>query len=104
MVLSFWRQDNDRANRQGTSAEEAEERPGMTKVILNPRKFGVAVICGRCKRMKSPVGRSVAAGPSYCNDDCVSYRDNPRPGSLWPGESEAQFGYPVGNDATEIRA
>jgi hypothetical protein len=40
---------------------------------------------------------------AYCDGDCDGYYVDPRPGSLWPGESETDFGYTVGSDATEER-
>ena len=33
---------------------------------------------------------------SLCDWKCPGYNEEPMPGSLWPGESEADFGYPVG--------
>jgi hypothetical protein len=67
---------------------------------LRASRVGVRVRCGECGRTKKPIGRSEPLGVSYCNDECHGYRNNPRPGSLWPGESEADFGYPVGADGT----
>jgi len=37
-----------------------------------------------------------------CDWECRGYREVPLSGSLWPGESEADFGYPVNDDGTEI--
>lgn len=62
---------------------------------------GVLVTCAVCGDMKKPIGRSGPLGASYCNDDCAGYRQPPYPGSLWPGETEEQFGYPVGPDGTK---
>jgi hypothetical protein len=42
--------------------------------------------------------------PSYCTDECPGYRQPPYAGSLWPGETEAEFGYPVGDDGTRRAA
>jgi len=67
---------------------------------LRSDRVGVMVKCLRCHHMKKPVGRSAALGTSYCDDDCAGYRRAPYPGSLWPGESEADFGYAVGVDGT----
>lgn len=74
----------------------------MSKPVLNPNKFGVYVHCQKCGYQKKPIGRS-APIPMYCDDDCRNYRLEPYPGQLWPNESEADFGYPVGDDGTEIR-
>lgn len=62
---------------------------------LNPKKIGVAVTCKTCKRTKQPIGRSAPLGAYMCDDECPGYRQSPKSGSLWPGESEADFGYPV---------
>lgn len=64
-------------------------------------KVGVIVRCAVCGHMKKPIGRDVALSAHYCDDDCTGYRQPPYPGSLWPGESESDFGYPVGDDGTE---
>lgn len=47
--------------------------------------------CATCGRVKSPLGRSVAAamaGSMCCGGpgECDGYHDEPRPGHLWPGE------------------
>jgi hypothetical protein len=64
-------------------------------------KVGIAVYCEMCNRQKAPIGRSAPMGCELCDDDCEGYRDDPKPGSLWPGETEEDFGYPVGPNATE---
>ena len=61
---------------------------------------GVAVECAVCGQMKKPVGRSAPMGPCFCDGDCAGYLQSPRSGSLWPGESEADFGYRVSNVGT----
>lgn len=66
-------------------------------------KVGIAVVCPKCHRTKAPMGRSLPheVYNSYCNrDECPFYWDAPRAGSLFPGESEQDFGYPVGSDGT----
>lgn len=68
-------------------------------------KTGIPVECVLCRKYKKPIGRS---GPmemqsSLCDDDCGGYRQEPFPGSLWPGETEEEFGYPVGLEGTEER-
>jgi hypothetical protein len=70
---------------------------------LNPRKFGVHVRCTVCGHRKQPVGRSASPAVTYCNEDCPGYEQEPRVGSLWPNESEADFGWPVSDTGTEIR-
>lgn len=71
---------------------ETRERPE-----LNPRKVGAHVTCATCGDTKKPIGRSGPLGASYCTDECEGYSKPPHVGSLWPGESEAEFGYSVGN-------
>jgi len=61
-------------------------------------KVGIRVACAVCGRDKAPRGRSVpdASHESWCTwDKCVGYNLPPDVGSLWPGESEEDFGYPV---------
>ncbi len=66
-------------------------------------KVGITVWCTVCPRSKKPRGRSAAPAManSLCDDDCPGYRLDPKPGDLWPGETEEEFGYAVGNDAVE---
>ena len=72
-------------------------------MALNPKKIGVTVRCETCKREKCPHGRSAPLGLSYCHDDeCTGYKYKPKSGCLWPGESEADFGYPVCDDGVEV--
>ena len=70
---------------------------------LDPNKFGVLVHCAECGHTKNPLGRSAPIGMYMCDSDCPGYRKEPYAGQLWPEESEADFGYLVGNDGTEIR-
>lgn len=63
-------------------------------------KVGILVRCVVCGNAKKPVGRSGPLDASYCDDECAGYRQPPFVGSLWPGETEEQFGYPVGSDGT----
>lgn len=67
-------------------------------------RVGVVVRCAVCGDMKKPVGRSAPIGASYCDDECRGYRLEPYPGSLWPGESEADFGYAINDHGTVERA
>jgi hypothetical protein len=34
-----------------------------------------------------------------CNSNCPGYRNDPKPGDLWPGETEEEFGYQVSENA-----
>lgn len=67
-------------------------------------KIGKAVYCQACGMRKTPIGRSPPLGlaNSLCGHECEGYRKEPRPGSLWPGESEEEFGYPAGNYGIEL--
>ena len=63
--------------------------------MKDPKEKGVAVECAVCHRMKKPVGRSalLRMANGLCDDDCPGYRQDPQPGSLWPGETREEFGY-----------
>jgi hypothetical protein len=65
-------------------------------------KVGISVYCAACGLRKKPVGRSapLAMANGLCDDDCPGYREEPKPGDLWPGESEEGFGYPARDAAT----
>ncbi len=63
-------------------------------------KVGIAVTCSVCGHRKAPIGRSVPMEMHLCDSDCVGYRWPPYAGSLWPGETEEQFGYQVNADGT----
>ena len=67
-------------------------------------KVGIFVRCSVCGSMKKPVGRSGPLGASYCDYDCAGYEQEPLPGSLWPDETEEEFGYPVSSNGTQERA
>jgi hypothetical protein len=67
---------------------------------LSATKAGIAVDCVVCHRMKCPRGRSQPLGAYYCDFECDGYNEEPHVGSLWPNETEAEFGYPVGNIGT----
>jgi hypothetical protein len=64
-------------------------------------KVGIAVSCRQCGRQKAPRGRSTPLGMMLCESDCSGYRADPMPGDLWPGETEEDFGYPIGGNATK---
>jgi len=74
-------------------------------MTLNPNKVGITIYCASCGRPKVPIGRSVSIymSNSICaRDSCYGYSEEPYAGSLWPGESEADFGYPVSDHGTAI--
>jgi hypothetical protein len=81
-----------------TPHDQSAERTLRADVV------GVVVKCTVCGRMKTPIGRSAPLSTSMCDYDCPAYRQEPRSGSLWPGESEADFGYPVSNVGTSAEA
>jgi len=66
-------------------------------------KVGIAVYCTVCALRKKPVGRSASPvmANSLCDGDCPGYHMEPEPGDLWPGETQAEFGYPVRDAGTE---
>ena len=70
---------------------------------LSKTKVGISRFCVVCGRMKKPVGRDAAWGMTYCTHDCDGYDKAPLPGSLWPGESEYDFGYAVGERGLETK-
>lgn len=63
---------------------------------LRAWRIGVTVRCLECGRTKKPLGRD-SQDNGLCDHGCSRYYDYPRPDSLWPGETETQFGYPVGD-------
>lgn len=58
--------------------------------------YGVEVECVVCGKTKKPRGRSAPMQMSMCDSECSGYWREPLVGSLWPGENEAEFGFPVG--------
>ena len=72
----------------------------MSKPQLSETRVGVVVECVLCGRPKAPVGRSVPPEMYLCDHRCNGYAQPPLSGSLWPGESEATFDYPVNADGT----
>jgi hypothetical protein len=73
---------------------------------LDPNKVGIGVNCEVCRKQKRPIGRSVPLemAMDLCSDACDGFYEPPYSGSLWPGESEADFGHMVGTDGTEIKS
>jgi hypothetical protein len=53
--------------------------------------------------MKKPIGRAAPNGRHYCDHECKGYQQEPYVGSLWPGETEEEFGFPISDDGTEER-
>jgi hypothetical protein len=64
---------------------------------------GISVKCTVCGLTKKPHGRSAPTemANGLCDDDCPGYNKPPMPGCLWPGETEAQIGFPICDHATE---
>lgn len=69
--------------------------------MVEPTKRGVRAWCTTCSNPKQPVGRSAPLEASYCTRECSGYDKEPRVGSLWPGETDADFGYPCSDVGTE---
>jgi len=70
-------------------------------------RVGIEVICTTCHKPKAPHGRSVSPvmAPSYCDSGCPGYREDPKPGCLFLGERESEFGYQICSNATrEVEA
>ena len=63
-------------------------------------RVGIVVRCSVCGSTKKPIGRSASLGAAGCDDECPGYRLAPFVGSLWPGETAEDFGYPVSDDGT----
>jgi hypothetical protein len=63
-------------------------------------KVGIRVECATCGQMKQPIGRSAPMEGYYCDWECSGYREPPHVGSLWPGETDEDFGYPCGDVGT----
>ncbi len=38
----------------------------------------------------------------YCDEGCSGYREDPKPGCLWPGETGSDFGYAHCLNATKV--
>ena len=69
---------------------------------LSKTKHGVRVECKTCGKIKSPTGRSVPLElvSSLCDHDCPGFYKEPFSGSLWPRETEEEFGFDVGTVGT----
>lgn len=64
-------------------------------------KVGIEVECPVCGMIKAPRGRSVPMARLMCSWECSGYDQEPYSGSLWPDETEEDFGYPVGSNGTK---
>jgi hypothetical protein len=82
-----WEATEDRSPGKGTGRH-------IAAFILEP-KIGAQVNCTFCRRRKKPVGRSapMELASSLCDHECEGYYLDPKPGHLWPGETQAEFGY-----------
>jgi hypothetical protein len=69
---------------------------------LSTNKIGVSVQCKTCYMQKCPRGRSAPPSIPMCDFECDGYNQHPLVGDLWPGESEADFGYPVSDNGTHL--
>lgn len=67
-------------------------------------KVGISVYCTTCQRQKKPRGRCapLEISDSLCDHECEGYLDDPKPGELWTGETEADAGLwsPASDSAT----
>lgn len=70
-------------------------------MIIHATKVGIIAECVVCYRPKAPRGRSSPIGSYYCESQiCSGWAAHPFPGDLWPGETDADFGYPCSDNAT----
>lgn len=58
-------------------------------------RVGIYVTCAVCNNQKKPRGRSAPVQLYLCEESCPGYEQEPLPGSLWPRETEIEFGFPV---------
>ena len=70
---------------------------------LSKTKVGARLYCVVCRLHKKPIGRYAPTEMLHCSDGCNGYHQEPLPGSLWPGESEFDFGYKVGEQGVETK-
>ncbi len=72
---------------------------------MKATKVGVRVMCTMCGKVKKPHGRSAPVDSWMCvsgfEDECKGYQEAPRVGCLWPGETDADFGYACCDYGTE---
>jgi len=67
-------------------------------------KRGLRIECTTCRQQKQPRGRSAPLHGHYCDRDCPGYTQDPQVGSLWPGETAEEFGFPCGDVGTTAEA
>ncbi len=74
----------------------------LRQTKMTTTKKGIAVYCQVCGLRKKPRGRSAGAAmaSSLCDDECPGYQKEPLPGDLWPGETDADFGFSCSDNAT----
>ena len=92
------------AMRKRKEADERRRKQGHSNDYNYPTstgggmKVGIAVDCTVCGLRKKPIGRSVPLwmARSLCDWPCPGYYEAPLSGSLFPGETEEEFGYYVG--------
>ncbi len=65
-------------------------------------RIGIAVNCAQCGLRKKPIGRCapLEMANGLCDYECPGYVKEPQPGSLWPGESSEEYGFPVADVGT----
>lgn len=68
---------------------------------MTATKVGIHVECAVCGRTKTPRGRDGGLHNGKCDRDCSGYSLDPQVGSLWPGETDEEFGYPCGDVGTK---
>ncbi len=61
--------------------------------MTKPAYVGISVSCTLCGRTKQPRGRSAPMESNYCDFECEGYELDPKPGCLWPRETDVDFGY-----------
>ena len=67
-------------------------------------RIGIVVRCATCGNEKQPHGRSVSPLMVYCSpySGCPGYEQDPKPGCLWPGETEDDFGFIICNNGVKL--
>lgn len=65
-------------------------------------RVGVSIYCAVCHRRKKPFGRSapIEMANGLCDSDCSGYEEEPRVGTLWPGETCEDFGFAHSHEGT----
>lgn len=84
--------ENKRLREELAEAEEAIRI--LTSLPQAKPITGEAVECVACGQRKAPIGRDAPSMLYLCDQECPGYKEDPRPGFLWPGETLEDFGYP----------